>query len=84
MEKAAERRTKISGLSSSGTQNPYQDMIEMERPISKKRRKMTLEERAVQFAPFAALTGYEDCIEETIKRANEKWEKEERKEKTIE
>lgn len=33
--------------------------------ISKKRRQMALEERAVQFSAFAALSGYDEEIDET-------------------
>ena len=32
--------------------------------VSKKRPRMSMEQRAAQFAPFAALTGFEDEIEE--------------------
>lgn len=41
----------------------YKDILEKERPASN-RRKMTLEERAAQFSPFAALTGYGAAVEE--------------------
>lgn len=43
----------------------YKDMIYMDRPISKKHTPMPLENRAAQFAPFAALTGYDDAVNET-------------------
>lgn len=43
----------------------YKDMIYMDRPISKKHTPMPLENRAAQFAPFAALTGYDDAVSET-------------------
>ena len=36
-----------------------------------------MEQRAAQFAPFAALTGYEDAVKETAKTVSEKIEKEE-------
>lgn len=42
----------------------------MERPVSKHHAPMPLENRAAQFAPFAALTGYDDAIAETA-RLNE-------------
>lgn len=38
----------------------YEDIINMEHHISKKHKQMSLENRSVQFAPFSALTGYED------------------------
>ncbi len=43
----------------------YKDMVYMDRPISKKHTPMPLENRAAQFAPFAALTGYDDAVNET-------------------
>ena len=43
----------------------YDDIIDRQRPISLKRTPMSPEKRAAQFAPFAALTGYEDAILET-------------------
>lgn len=45
--------------------NGYEDMIGLPHPVSKKHPQMSLENRAAQFAPFAALTGYDDAIEET-------------------
>lgn len=43
----------------------YSDIIELPHPVSVKHPHMTIEERAAQFSPFAALNGYEDAIEET-------------------
>lgn len=51
----------------------YDDIINLSRPISKKP-KMTLEQRSAQFAPFAALTGYEDQVNETARITNERIE----------
>ena len=45
----------------------YDDIINLDRPISKKHRPMPIENRAPQFAPFAALTGYDDVVEETAR-----------------
>ncbi len=45
----------------------YDDIINLPRPISKKHRPMAIENRAAQFAPFAALTGYDDAVEETAR-----------------
>ena len=44
--------------------NPYADIIHLSRPVSR-RAKMTPLNRAAQFAPFAALTGYDAAIRET-------------------
>lgn len=45
----------------------YDDIINLSRPISKKHKKMSLYDRAAQFAPFAALTGHEEEIKETAR-----------------
>lgn len=42
----------------------YEDIIDMPRHISSKHPQMSVYDRAAQFAPFAALTGYEELIEE--------------------
>ena len=43
----------------------YDDIINMPHHVSKSRGQMPRRNRAAQFAPFAALTGYEEVIEET-------------------
>ena len=43
----------------------YDDIIHLPRPVSQRHAPMTVQDRAAQFAPFAALTGYEDVIEES-------------------
>ena len=45
----------------------YDDIIKLSHHISKKHLQMSMEERAAQFAPFAALVGYEDAVEETAR-----------------
>lgn len=50
--------------------NKYDDIINLPHHISKKHTPMTLEARAAQFAPFAALTGYGDEIRETARLTN--------------
>ena len=52
----------------------YDDIINLNRPVSKKYPQMSLYVRSAQFAPFAALTGYEDVIKETAKEINQKFE----------
>ena len=42
----------------------YEDMLYLDPPVSKTHRKMSIQDRAAQFMPFAALTGYEDLIRE--------------------
>jgi hypothetical protein len=46
------------------TRRKYGDIIDLPRPETKRKR-MTPENRAAQFAPFAALTGYHESVEET-------------------
>lgn len=53
--------------------NDYSDIINLSRPVSK-RPKMTLEQRSAQFAPFAALTGYEGQVKETARLTNKRIE----------
>ena len=43
----------------------YRDIIGLPRPVSEKRVRMPKLTRAAQFAPFAALTGYDGVIRET-------------------
>lgn len=43
----------------------YSDIINLPRPEPKYHVRMPLSDRAAQFAPFAALTGFYDVIEET-------------------
>ena len=45
----------------------YDDIIHLNRPVSRKHSPMPMEERAAQFSPFAALTGYEDVISEAAR-----------------
>ncbi len=45
----------------------YDDIINMERPVSKRHPPMPRANRAAQFAPFAALTGYEAVIDEAAR-----------------
>lgn len=43
----------------------YGDIINLPCPISKTHTQMSIENRASQFAPFSALTGYEEILKET-------------------
>ena len=47
--------------------NKYEDIINLQRPKSKKHPPMSLNNRLAQFAPFSALTGYEEKIKETAR-----------------
>ena len=52
----------------------YDDIINLPHHISKKHPQMSMYSRAAQFAPFAALTGYEDSVKETARLTNERIE----------
>lgn len=52
----------------------YSDIINLKRPVSKKHPKMKTSDRAAQFAPFAALTGYDAAVRETARHTTEKHE----------
>ena len=43
----------------------YDDIINLPHHVSKRHPQMSMRNRAAQFAPFAALTGYEDAIKES-------------------
>ncbi len=46
----------------------YDHILNLPRPVSSTRPRMSLSRRAAQFAPFAALTGFEAMIGETARR----------------
>ena len=46
---------------------PYDDIIDLPHPTSDKHPRMPMKNRAAQFAPFAALTGYDALIRETAR-----------------
>lgn len=52
----------------------YDDIINLPHHVSKKHPQMSLYMRSAQFAPFAALTGYEDAIKETAREVQERIE----------
>lgn len=43
----------------------YDDMLDMPHHQSGTRKHMSMEQRAAQFSPFAALTGYDEAIQES-------------------
>lgn len=55
----------------------YEDIIYLPHHVSKKHPPMPSINRAAQFSPFAALTGYEDMIDETARFVSGKAEIEE-------
>lgn len=45
----------------------YDDLLHLPHPTSKKHPRMSRLDRAAQFSPFAALTGYDDAVKETAR-----------------
>ncbi len=52
----------------------YDDIIALPHPTSPRRARMSMKERGAQFAPFAALTGYDAAIQETARLTNQRIE----------
>ena len=56
------------------TKHKYGDIINLDYYVSKKHPQMSIMNRAAQFAPFAALTGYSDEISEASRIVDNKLE----------
>ncbi len=52
----------------------YDDIINLPNPTSKKHQRMSIEHRAAQFSPFAALAGHDKAIQESARFTEEKIE----------
>jgi hypothetical protein len=52
----------------------YADIMNLPRPEPARHKRMPAENRAAQFMPFAALTGYEDAIGKTAEQVRERAE----------
>lgn len=57
-------------------QQKYEDILNLPHHVSETHPPMPTADRAAQFAPFAALTGYKEAIEETERLAEKKIERE--------
>lgn len=53
------------------TLNDYKDIIDLDYPFFTNRKRMSMSQRGAQFAPFAALTGFEDEVEEKARLTDE-------------
>ena len=74
-----ENVTQVSGKlqkSVSEVQQKYEDILNLPHHVSETHPPMPTADRAAQFAPFAALTGYKEAIEETERLAEKKIERE--------
>ena len=58
-------------------ENSYEDIINMPHHQSTVRPHMSLNDRAAQFSPFAALTGHEEAIQETARLTDRRHEMDE-------
>lgn len=56
--------------------NKYSDIINLPHHVSLTHPQMAIRDRAAQFSPFAALTGYEEAIERTRYLHEENYERE--------
>ena len=56
---------------------PYDDIIALSHPVSIRHPRMPALNRAAQFAPFAALTGYDAALQETARKTDRKTEPDE-------
>lgn len=54
--------------------NPYADIIGLPHHVSETRARMSMVDRAAQFSPFAALTGFEEAVEETARQTTQRIE----------
>ena len=57
-------------------QQKYGDILNLPHHVSETHPPMPIADRAAQLAPFAALTGYKEAIEETERLAEKKIERE--------
>ena len=61
----------------------YKDIINLPHHVSKKHPQMLIYARAAQFAPFAALTGYEEEVKETARQTSKRKELDEELKKAL-
>ena len=52
----------------------YDDIIDLPHHVSSTRPRMPMIDRAAQFQPFRALTGYEDAVRETARLTDRRME----------
>ena len=58
-------------------QFPYEDIVDLPHHISKKHPQPTMADRAARFAPFAAITGYEEMVLEEARVTDDRIEMDE-------
>lgn len=63
--------------------NRYDDIINLPHHVSSNHRPMSMHDRAAQFAPFAALVGYDDAVAETARLTESRPELDEQEQQTL-
>ena len=63
-------RQSVSAQEEKNYEGIYEDIIHLPHHVSDSRPHMPVSDRAAQFAPFAALTGYGDVIKETARQTS--------------
>ena len=53
---------------------PYDDIIDLPHPTSERHPRMSMANRAAQFSPFAALSGYDGAVQEAARLTDRKAE----------
>ena len=61
----------------------YGDIINLPHHVSPTRQRMSMHDRAAQFAPFAALVGYDDAVAETARLTESRPELDEQEHKEL-
>ena len=61
----------------------YDDIINLPHHVSPTRKRMSMHDRAAQFAPFAALVGYDDAVAETARLTENRPELDEQEQQAI-
>lgn len=56
---------------------PYEDIVDMPHHVSRKHPQPTMADRAARFAPFAAITGYEEMVLEEARVTDDRIEMDE-------
>lgn len=58
-------------------EHKYDNIINLPRPVSKRHKPMSMTDRAAQFSPFAALTGYDSEVSEAARLTDSRLERDE-------
>lgn len=61
----------------------YDDIINLPHHVSPTRQRMSMHDRAAQFAPFSALVGYDDAVAETARLTEARPELDEQEQRAI-